>query len=230
MSSSSWTMGRATRPRRSRSASASGSIRHGERRSLNAARNTGLRESGAPLVAFVDDDVLVPPGWLDALVEGAERHPDAEAFGGPIRARFEGHAAARLRPRGSADHHARPRARGRGGRDGLGRELRGAPLRGGADRRVRREPRPRARRRGGMAAAPARGRRPDRLPRRGGARPPAQRRRLRACASSRARPTTAAAGRARATAAADRRRGSHASCACWPAAAGTRSGARARRA
>src|SRR5215217_7384036 len=35
-------------------------IRHGERRSLNAARNSGLREAGAPLVAFVDDDVLVP--------------------------------------------------------------------------------------------------------------------------------------------------------------------------
>jgi glycosyltransferase involved in cell wall biosynthesis len=67
-------------------------IRHGQRRSLNAARNSGLREAGAPLVAFVDDDVLVPPGWLDALVEGADRHPEAEAFGGPIRARFEGHA------------------------------------------------------------------------------------------------------------------------------------------
>ena len=67
-------------------------IRHGERRSLNAARNTGLREAAAPLVAFVDDDVLVPPRWLDALVEGAERNPEAEAFGGPIRARIEGHA------------------------------------------------------------------------------------------------------------------------------------------
>jgi glycosyltransferase involved in cell wall biosynthesis len=57
---------------------------------LNAARNTGMRATTAPLVAFVDDDVLVPPGWLDALVTGAERHPEAEAFGGPIRARFEG--------------------------------------------------------------------------------------------------------------------------------------------
>jgi glycosyltransferase involved in cell wall biosynthesis len=66
--------------------------RHGERRSLNAARNSGLREARADLIAFVDDDVLVPPGWLDALVEGARRHPEAEAFGGPIRARFEGHA------------------------------------------------------------------------------------------------------------------------------------------
>jgi glycosyltransferase involved in cell wall biosynthesis len=66
-------------------------IRHAERRSLNAARNSGLRAAGAPLVAFVDDDVLVPPGWLDALVQGADRHPEADAFGGPIRARFEGH-------------------------------------------------------------------------------------------------------------------------------------------
>lgn len=67
-------------------------IRHDERRSLNAARNTGLREARADLIAFVDDDVLAPPGWVDALVEGAARHPEADAFGGPIRARFEGHA------------------------------------------------------------------------------------------------------------------------------------------
>jgi glycosyltransferase involved in cell wall biosynthesis len=66
-------------------------IRHEERRSLNAARNTGLREAGGDLIAFVDDDVLVPPGWLDALVDGAARHPEGDAFGGPIRARFEGH-------------------------------------------------------------------------------------------------------------------------------------------
>jgi glycosyltransferase involved in cell wall biosynthesis len=67
-------------------------VAHGERRGLNAARNTGVSESGAPLIAFVDDDVLVPPGWLEALANGALRHPDAEAFGGPIRARFEGGA------------------------------------------------------------------------------------------------------------------------------------------
>jgi len=65
-------------------------LAHGSRRGLNVARNTGLREAGAPLIAFVDDDVLVPPGWLDALAEGAARHPEAGAFGGPIRARFEG--------------------------------------------------------------------------------------------------------------------------------------------
>lgn len=67
-------------------------IRHGARRSLNAARNTGVREARADLIAFVDDDVLAPPGWLDALADGAARFPDAEAFGGPIRARLEGNA------------------------------------------------------------------------------------------------------------------------------------------
>ena len=59
---------------------------------LNAARNTGLDETTAPLVAFVDDDVLAPPGWLAALVQGAARHPDADAYGGPIIARLEGSA------------------------------------------------------------------------------------------------------------------------------------------
>jgi glycosyltransferase involved in cell wall biosynthesis len=65
-------------------------VSHGERRSLNAARNTGVREARAALIAFVDDDVLAPPGWLDALARGAAAYPQAEAFGGPIRARFEG--------------------------------------------------------------------------------------------------------------------------------------------
>jgi GT2 family glycosyltransferase len=57
---------------------------------LNAARNAGIAASSAALIAFLDDDVLVPPGWMTAVVQGAERHLDAEAFGGPIRARFEG--------------------------------------------------------------------------------------------------------------------------------------------
>jgi glycosyltransferase involved in cell wall biosynthesis len=65
-------------------------VAHGSTRGLNAARNTGLQESQAELIAFVDDDVLVPPGWVDALVTGSRRHAGAEAFGGPIRARFEG--------------------------------------------------------------------------------------------------------------------------------------------
>jgi GT2 family glycosyltransferase len=63
---------------------------HSERRALNAARNAGIEATSAPLIAFVDDDVLVPPRWLWALVAGSLRYQAAEAFGGPIRARFEG--------------------------------------------------------------------------------------------------------------------------------------------
>jgi glycosyltransferase involved in cell wall biosynthesis len=67
-------------------------LRHEGRRSLNAARNSGIEAARAELIAFVDDDVHAPPGWLRALVEGAARYPDADAFGGPIRARLEGRA------------------------------------------------------------------------------------------------------------------------------------------
>ena len=61
-------------------------------RGLNAARNAGIAATAAPVVAFVDDDVWAPPGWLRALAEGARRHPDAGAYGGPIRGRLEGPA------------------------------------------------------------------------------------------------------------------------------------------
>ncbi len=61
-------------------------------RGPNAARNEGVRAATADLIAFVDDDVFAPRMWLRELVEGARRHPGAQAFGGPIRARLEGPA------------------------------------------------------------------------------------------------------------------------------------------
>jgi GT2 family glycosyltransferase len=57
---------------------------------LNVARNTGVQRSQGELVVFVDDDVEVAPGWLDALLRAAGEHPAAEVFTGPIRARLEG--------------------------------------------------------------------------------------------------------------------------------------------
>ena len=38
-----------------------------EQPGASRARNAGWRAAAAPVVAFVDDDVLVDPGWLDAL-------------------------------------------------------------------------------------------------------------------------------------------------------------------
>jgi GT2 family glycosyltransferase len=67
-------------------------IRHEEPRGPNSGRNEGIRAAAADLIAMVDDDTWVPPGWLRAMLDGAERHPDADAFGGPIRARLEGPA------------------------------------------------------------------------------------------------------------------------------------------
>jgi glycosyltransferase involved in cell wall biosynthesis len=71
--------------------------RHGARlislpepRGANAARNIAVRESRGELIAFIDDDIDAPDGWLDALLAGADSAPDHDVFGGPIRARLEG--------------------------------------------------------------------------------------------------------------------------------------------
>ncbi len=57
---------------------------------LNSARNTGIVASDAPLLAFVDDDVEAPTGWVRELLDGRRRHRGYGVFGGPIRLRLEG--------------------------------------------------------------------------------------------------------------------------------------------
>ncbi len=57
---------------------------------LNVARNTGVERSSGELVVFVDDDVRVRPGWLRALLDAAQTHPDVDVFTGPIEPRLEG--------------------------------------------------------------------------------------------------------------------------------------------
>ena len=55
----------------------------------NAARNAGIAASHGDPICLVDDDVDVPEGWLEAMVEGMLRHPEAGCLGGPVRLRFE---------------------------------------------------------------------------------------------------------------------------------------------
>ena len=62
----------------------------GSARGINVARNAGVSVARADLICFLDDDVEVWPGWLDALLAGVDGCPDHQAFGGPIRPRLEG--------------------------------------------------------------------------------------------------------------------------------------------
>lgn len=60
---------------------------------LNAARNAGAAVAEGELVVFVDDDVLVAPGWLATLLGAAAAHPGWHVVGGPIEPRLEGSRA-----------------------------------------------------------------------------------------------------------------------------------------
>ena len=59
---------------------------------LSRARNRALdwaEETGAEVLAFVDDDAIAEPGWYEALTrQWAEAPPDVACIGGPIRPRF----------------------------------------------------------------------------------------------------------------------------------------------
>jgi mycofactocin glycosyltransferase len=43
-------------------------VRHATNQGPAAARNTGLAHTDAPIVAFLDSDCTVPPGWLELLI------------------------------------------------------------------------------------------------------------------------------------------------------------------
>ena len=51
---------------------------------LSRARNTGLREARAPLIAYMDDDAVAIPEWCAALVRAFSELPDAGIVGGPV--------------------------------------------------------------------------------------------------------------------------------------------------
>ena len=69
-----------------------GTVLSEPRSGLSRARNRALAwaaESGADVLAFVDDDALVADGWWEALGRRWDEAPDAVAcIGGPIRPRY----------------------------------------------------------------------------------------------------------------------------------------------
>jgi GT2 family glycosyltransferase len=52
---------------------------------FGAAINQGIRESQTPYIAALNDDAVVDPNWLDALVKAAEANPKAGMFASQVR-------------------------------------------------------------------------------------------------------------------------------------------------
>jgi glucosyl-dolichyl phosphate glucuronosyltransferase len=59
-------------------------------RGVNAARDTAITNARGQLICLIDDDEQTPSSWLSAVVDGAERFPEAACLGGPMRLLFEG--------------------------------------------------------------------------------------------------------------------------------------------
>lgn len=57
---------------------------HEPRPGLSCARNRGVAEAAAEIVAFTDDDVRVDPWWLDGIVRGFRASPGASCVTGLI--------------------------------------------------------------------------------------------------------------------------------------------------
>lgn len=62
---------------------------HEPQQGLSHARNRGIRASQAPVLLFVDDDVHVPDGYLQAWLRFFDRNPGAAGGGGRIRVQFD---------------------------------------------------------------------------------------------------------------------------------------------
>jgi GT2 family glycosyltransferase len=59
---------------------------------LNGARNRGAELAAGDVLAFLDDDTLVSPGWAAALLDAFAAHPDCAGVGGRIELALAGPA------------------------------------------------------------------------------------------------------------------------------------------
>lgn len=56
---------------------------------LSFARNRGIAEAGAPVIAYMDDDALLSPDFLKVLLQFFDRHTDAVGAGGKVIPKYE---------------------------------------------------------------------------------------------------------------------------------------------
>ncbi len=83
-----------------------------EHAGISVARNRGAILARSQLIAYIDDDDDVPPSWLGVIVDGARRHPEADALGGAVCLRVEGREPRHCRgdrlPASQLDHGPHP--------------------------------------------------------------------------------------------------------------------------
>ena len=84
---------------------------HASPPNISIARNAGLHAASAGLVAFMDDDLVLEPGWLDHLIDTLEQG-GADVAVGPVRPRFTEGAAPAWDPAGSRFTRVLPRPSG----------------------------------------------------------------------------------------------------------------------
>ena len=65
-------------------------IFNAENLGFGAAVNQGIRASGAPFVATLNDDAIAHPGWLQALLEVGESRPDIGMCASQVRLAHDG--------------------------------------------------------------------------------------------------------------------------------------------
>jgi glycosyltransferase involved in cell wall biosynthesis len=51
---------------------------------ISFARNAGIAQARAPIVAFTDDDVRVSPDWAETIIRSFAEYPEASAIGGRV--------------------------------------------------------------------------------------------------------------------------------------------------
>lgn len=60
-----------------------------EKKGLSFARNRGISEASAPIISYIDDDVILPPEYLETVTNFFTKYPTAVGMGGKVIPKYE---------------------------------------------------------------------------------------------------------------------------------------------